>query len=390
MSQRVNPILFNNFVYNNSFWFRKKNAKFSLNEDLQIREIISIIFNNNYGFQYFFIDNIVIYKYFSKIKIYVYFFCNLKYLRRNLYKNKNILNHLDKKYLDVIFLYYKYYEYLNIKKIEVLKLLYNLKYNKNNVYLYFKNINPVFNNFLKLLKRDCYYYTVLNRVLNRNKSYRYCRRRQLKSVKSQKVKENSLKLWHRYIDLRIYRLKLYNKVYYARINKQKFTKKEIFGKVGYQKKGTYNLLVLTKELRRLNYFNRKLKSFSVLNFILYHLCFNYRFLNKVTASSLLKVIYYELNSIDNNSKNFNFLFYNIFNSIRSILDLYMKQKNCNLRGLTIVVKGRYFITKRKRIFIFNVGELNLNRIDIIKDYSSLNLTTLTGACSIKIWLNYKN
>ena len=47
MSQKVSPKLFNNLLYNNSKWFNKNSNKFSLNEDLQIREIINIIFKNN-------------------------------------------------------------------------------------------------------------------------------------------------------------------------------------------------------------------------------------------------------------------------------------------------------------------------------------------------------
>ena len=77
MSQKVSPILFNNIIFNNSKWFNKTNKKYALNEDLQIREIINILFKNNNNVQYLFIDKIVIYKYYSKIKIYIYYFCNI-------------------------------------------------------------------------------------------------------------------------------------------------------------------------------------------------------------------------------------------------------------------------------------------------------------------------
>ena len=56
MSQKVSPILFNNTIYNNSKWYNKINNKFALNEDLQIREIINILFKNNVNYQYLFID----------------------------------------------------------------------------------------------------------------------------------------------------------------------------------------------------------------------------------------------------------------------------------------------------------------------------------------------
>ena len=69
MSQKVSPILFNNTIYNNSKWYNKINNKFALNEDLQIREIINILFKNNVNYQYLFIDKIVIYKYYSKKEI---------------------------------------------------------------------------------------------------------------------------------------------------------------------------------------------------------------------------------------------------------------------------------------------------------------------------------
>lgn len=44
-----------------------------------------------------------------------------------------------------------------------------------------------------------------------------------------------------------------------------------------------------------------------------------------------------------------------------------------LSGIRIQIKGRYFLTKRKKIFIFNMGHLNLNQLKIYKDYYSLNL-----------------
>ena len=50
MSQKVSPILFNNTIYNNSKWYNKINNKFALNEDLQIREIINILFKNNINY----------------------------------------------------------------------------------------------------------------------------------------------------------------------------------------------------------------------------------------------------------------------------------------------------------------------------------------------------
>ena len=104
MSQKVSPILFNNTIYNNSKWYNKINNKFALNEDLQIREIINILFKNNVNYQYLFIDKIVIYKYYSKIKIYIYFFCNFNYLKKNLVLKK-------KNYLNIIYIYYKYLIY---------------------------------------------------------------------------------------------------------------------------------------------------------------------------------------------------------------------------------------------------------------------------------------
>ena len=130
MSQKVSPILFNNTIYNNSKWYNKINNKFALNEDLQIREIINILFKNNVNYQYLFIDKIVIYKYYSKIKIYIYFFCNLNYLKKNLILRK-------KNYLNIIYIYYKYLEILNIKNIEIIKFLSNLKYIFFFLYIYF-------------------------------------------------------------------------------------------------------------------------------------------------------------------------------------------------------------------------------------------------------------
>ena len=87
---------------------------------------------------------------------------------------------------------------------------------------------------------------------------------------------------------------------------------------------------------------------------------------------------------------FSVLFYNIFNLIRTQLLIYLKDNNCKIKGIRIQVKGRYFLTKRKRIFIFNLGNLNVNKINYNKDYYCLHLVKSTGTSSIKIWLSYKN
>ena len=168
MSQKVSPILFNNTIYNNSKWYNKINNKFALNEDLQIKEIINILFKNNVNTQYLFIDKIVIYKYYSKIKIYIYFFCNFNYLKKNLILRK-------KNYLNIFYIYYKYLEMLNIKKIEIIKILSNLKYKYLNIYIYYKNINYKYNSLMKLnsivnkkkiLKMPIYKYNLYQLTLN--------------------------------------------------------------------------------------------------------------------------------------------------------------------------------------------------------------------------------
>ena len=74
---------------------------------------------------------------------------------------------------------------------------------------------------------------------------------------------------------------------------------------------------------------------------------------------------------------------------KNLLNIYFKDDNCKIKGMRIQIKGRYMLTKRKRIFIFNFGNLNLNKIDLNKDYFSLNLIKSTGASSIKIWISYK-
>ena len=105
MSQKVSSLLFNNYIYNNSKWFTKVNSKFLLNEDLQIREIVNLIFKSNINKQFLFIDKLIIYKYDTKIKIYIYFFCNFNYFKQNIYLKK-VFN--TKSYLNLSFIYYKY------------------------------------------------------------------------------------------------------------------------------------------------------------------------------------------------------------------------------------------------------------------------------------------
>ena len=340
MSQKVSPILFNNIIFNNSKWFNKTNKKYALNEDLQIREIINILFKNNNNVQYLFIDKIVIYKYYSKIKIYIYYFCNFNYLKKKLIlQNKN--------YFNIFLLYYKYLEILNIKKVEILKILASLKYKYSNIIIYYKNINYKYNSVLNSIK-----------VFNKKK-----------------INTNLINYTNN-----LFTYKYYNNNNFFKLESIKNTSKNIL------KKNKY----ITKKYNKFAKFYLNLKYFKTIRFILYNLCYNHYFLNKITAASLINVIYYELEKLDNASKSYNFLFYNIFNLIRNQLSLYLKDDNCKIKGLRIQVKGRYFLTKRKRVFIFNLGDLNVNNINSYKDYYCLHLVKSTGTSSIKIWLNYKN
>lgn len=340
MSQKVNPILFNNTIFNNSKWFNKTNKKYALNEDLQIREIINILFKNNNNVQYLFIDKIVIYKYYSKIKIYIYYFCNFNYLKKNLIlQNKN--------YFNIFILYYKYLEILNIKKVEILKILASLKYKYSNIIIYYKNINYKYN-------------SVFNSI---------------KIFSKKKINTNLINYTNN-----LFTYKYYNNNNFFKLESIKNISKNI------SKKNKY----ITKKYNKFAKFYLNLKYFKTIRFILYNLCYNHYFLNKITAASLINVIYYELEKLDNASKSYNFLFYNIFNLIRNQLSLYLKDDNCKIKGLRIQVKGRYFLTKRKRVFIFNLGDLNVNNINSYKDYYCLHLVKSTGTSSIKIWLNYKN
>lgn len=340
MSQKVSPILFNNTIFNNSKWFNKTNKKYALNEDLQIREIINILFKNNNNVQYLFIDKIVIYKYYSKIKIYIYYFCNFNYLKKNLIlQNKN--------YFNIFILYYKYLEILNIKKVEILKILASLKYKYSNIIIYYKNINYKYN-------------SVFNSI---------------KVFSKKKINTNLINYTNN-----LFTYKYYNNNNFFKLESIKNISKNI------SKKNKY----IIKKYNKFAKFYLNLKYFKTIRFILYNLCYNHYFLNKITAASLINVIYYELEKLDNASKSYNFLFYNIFNLIRNQLSLYLKDDNCKIKGLRIQVKGRYFLTKRKRVFIFNLGDLNVNNINSYKDYYCLHLVKSTGTSSIKIWLNYKN
>lgn len=340
MSQKVSPILFNNTIFNNSKWFNKTNKKYALNEDLQIREIINILFKNNNNVQYLFIDKIVTYKYYSKIKIYIYYFCNFNYLKKNLIlQNKN--------YFNIFILYYKYLEILNIKKVEILKILASLKYKYSNIIIYYKNINYKYN-------------SVFNSI---------------KIFSKKKINTNLINYTNN-----LFTYKYYNNNNFFKLESIKNISKNI------SKKNKY----ITKKYNKFAKFYLNLKYFKTIRFILYNLCYNHYFLNKITAASLINVIYYELEKLDNASKSYNFLFYNIFNLIRNQLSLYLKDDNCKIKGLRIQVKGRYFLTKRKRVFIFNLGDLNVNNINSYKDYYCLHLVKSTGTSSIKIWLNYKN
>ena len=340
MSQKVSPILFNNTIFNNSKWFNKTNKKYALNEDLQIREIINILFKNNNNVQYLFIDKIVIYKYYSKIKIYIYYFCNFNYLKKNLIlQNKN--------YFNIFILYYKYLEILNIKKVEILKILASLKYKYSNIIIYYKNINYKYN-------------SVFNSI---------------KIFSKKKINTNLINYTNN-----LFTYKYYNNNNFFKLESIKNISKNI------SKKNKY----ITKKYNKFAKFYLNLKYFKTIRFILYNLCYNHYFLNKITAANLINVIYYELEKLDNASKSYNFLFYNIFNLIRNQLSLYLKDDNCKIKGLRIQVKGRYFLTKRKRVFIFNLGDLNVNNINSYKDYYCLHLVKSTGTSSIKIWLNYKN
>ena len=361
MSQKVSPILFNNVVYNNSKWFNKNSNKnkYLLNEDLQIREIINIVFKHNVNFQFLFVDKIIIYKYFSKFKIFVYFFCNFKYLKKNIIESNNFNN---KQYINIIYIYYKYNEILQQKKIDIIKLLYSLKHKDYNVYVYFKNINTIYNSKKKFLTNRYF--------LKRNKSL-----------------SNKLQKFGKKRNLHLFKVKNYNKNVVMTLNK--YTEVKTEKKLKKNKHKNYNKFRRNKKRYKLQHYFYKLKYYKTIHFLLYNLCFNDKFLNKITVSSLLNVLYFELNYVNNATKNYNFLFYNNFNLMREYLTRYLKNDNCKLKGIRIKVKGRFFLTKRKRVFLFNLGELNLNRIDHNKDYQCLHLIKSTGSSSIKIWVNYK-
>lgn len=353
MSQKVSPLLFNNYIYNTSKWFTKVNQKYSLNEDLQVREIINILFKNNISTQYLFVDKVIFVKYFSHVQIYVYFYCNFNDFKRNLIRSTNLSSFNT--YLDIFYLYYKYIEILNIKKIEILKILRNLVYKNNVIFLYFKNINLIYNSTNLLTKT-----LLLKTNLNNNRNIK-------------------TKLFISKLKNKKYFFFAIKKVYHLKLSKNKkklktFTNKKIL------KKYTSN---------KINRF-KTLHYYKTIYFLLYNLCYSTQFNLKLTISSLINLIYYELDNLDNTSKNYNFLFYNLFNLIREILMQFFKMKNCQVQGIRIQVKGRYFLTKRKRIFILNLGQLNMNNISHFKDYDCINLIKSTGSSSIKIWINYKN
>lgn len=343
MSQKVSSLLLNNYIYNSSNWFAKNHTKFSLNEDLQIREIINIIFKMNTNKQFFFIDKIVLYKYATKLRIYIYFFCNFAYLKQNLSFNSST----NSNYINTFYLYYKYQEILNIKKIEILKILRVCISSSVNLQIFLKNLNKNFNTKNLLVNK----YLPL-------------------------------------VSFKTYSLNLLKANYTFKFNFLKQTNRI--------KTNHYNVVLKTneKKIRKFRYtkFNRysMLKYYKSLRFILYYLCYNDKFLARLNIESLIRIIYYELSSLDNTSKSYNFLFYNLFNILREQLNLYFKDENCKVKGLRIQIKGRYFLTKRKRIFIFNFGNLNLNEIRFAKDYANLNLVKSTGSSSIKVWINYKN
>ena len=243
-------------------------------------------------------------------------------------------------------------EILNIKKIEIIKILSNLKYKYSNIYIYYKNINYKYNSLLKM-----------NSIINSKKN-----------IVLPNYKYNLYKLQYNNQNISY-------KTTNANFNKLNFNNKNLK-----KKRKTF----ANKRFSKLNRYYSNLKYFKTIRFILYNICYNKSFLNKVSASNLINIIYYELDKLDNASKSYNFLFYNIFNLIRTQLLIYLKDNNCKIKGIRIQVKGRYFLTKRKRIFIFNLGNLNVNKINYNKDYYCLHLVKSTGTSSIKIWLSYKN
>nr|YP_002221359.1 ribosomal protein S3 [Blastocystis sp. DMP/02-328]YP_009166972.1 ribosomal protein S3 [Blastocystis sp. subtype 4]ACH86042.1 ribosomal protein S3 [Blastocystis sp. DMP/02-328]ALC78924.1 ribosomal protein S3 [Blastocystis sp. subtype 4] len=300
MSQRISPLLFNTYLYTNSKWFTQKNLKFSLNEDLQIRDIVHIIFKQSIISQYLFLDRVVIYKYSSKIRLYIYFICNFTNLKQNLIKN----NITTPTYLST-YLYYKYFELLQIKKIELIKLLRPVINSNLTIYVNYKNLNSMFNKIQNLTQSTTF---------NSN---------------------------------------------------------------------------LIKVSRTTNSKYLNITYFKSLRYLLYVLCYPQFTILNISAQNLANLIFYELDKLDNTVKNYNFLFYTFFNILRDQLTIYLKDDSCKLSGIRIQIKGRYFLTKRKKIFIFNMGHLNLNQLKIYKDYYSLNLIKSTGASTIKIWLSYK-
>lgn len=345
MSQRVNPVLFNNQIYINSKWFNPRKMKFSLNEDLQIREIINIIFKQNLISQYIFVDHITIYKYATQIKLYIYFICNFN----NFIQNLNLTQYIkSKNSITSFFLYYKYFEMLQIKKLELIKVLRPLLSKQLIISINMKNLNMSLNNSI--------YFNLGVTTLNKNQ---YC--------------------------LSLFQIQNFNKINIRKANKYKHYNLQ----KNFQSKSHLIYENKKRVSRRILFHYQSLTYFKTLHFLLYMFCYSQYTTLKPSATSLLNLIFFELDKFDNTTKNYNYLFYTFFNLLRDLLTVYLKDDRCNLRGIRIQIKGRYFLTKRKKIFILNLGSLNLNQIDLFKDYSCVNLIKSTGASSIKVWIVYK-
>lgn len=347
MSQRVNPVLFNNQIYTNSKWFSPRKMKFALNEDLQIRDIINIIFKQNIISQYIFLDHVTIYKYATQIKLYIYFICNFN----NLIQNLNLTHYIKtKNSITSFFLYYKYFEMLQIKKLELIKVLRPVLSKQLIISIHMKNLNMSFNNQI--------YFNFGLSTLNKNQ---YC--------------------------IPLLRIQNFNK---DKVNIRKFDKYKDYNlQKNFRSKSQFIYENKKSVSKRILLHYKSLTYFKTLQFLLYMFCYSQSTTLKPSAISLLNLIFFELDKLDNTTKNYNYLFYTFFNFLRDILTVYLKDDRCNVRGIRIQIKGRYFLTKRKKIFILNLGNLNLNQVNLFKDYSSVNLIKSTGASSIKIWIVYK-
>jgi hypothetical protein len=104
--------------------------------------------------------------------------------------------------------------------------------------------------------------------------------------------------------------------------------------------------------------------------------------NNKSSKLLLKFIEMQLKTIKRQKFFLSFL--------KKTLTLFLNSNFSKIKGVRIKLKGRLNRVPRAKQKIFNIGDIPLQSIDSILDYSETTIPTSNGSLGVKVWIVEKN